>query len=159
VFRHKVDLTTLQAAPLLVGALEGLERQVQPILCPRQLGATPFGRESAPYGRRQVQEVRDRSEGLVVATVDVDPQQLVLAELRGVDVAEVDSSVVAVRVEQPDGGAAQLTRASNAAAITATTAVRYWRTSIARSDAGSSSSIANGWRVLSVSIDVWILGS
>jgi hypothetical protein len=83
----------------------------------------------------------------------------VFVELRDVDVAEVDRLIVAFRVEQPRGDRAQWRKASSAAAITAMTAVRYWRTSIARSDVGSASSIVNGWWVLSVSIDVWVLGS
>ena len=94
---------------------------------------------------------------LVIAPVDVDPQQLMFAELLEIDLAEVDRPIVAVRIEQPDGDWAQRTRASSAAAITAMTAVRYWRTSIDRSDMGSVSSIVNGWCVLSVSIDVWVL--
>jgi hypothetical protein len=106
-----------------------------------------------------VQEFRHGRQRFVIATIDVDPQELVFAELSDVDVTQFDRLVVAVRIEQPRGDRAQWRKASSAAAITAMTAIRYWRTSIARSDAGSASSIADGWCVLSVSIDVRVLGS
>jgi hypothetical protein len=78
----------------------------------------------------------------------------VLAELGDIDLREVDLAVVAVGVEEPRGDRAQWTRASSAAAITAMTAVRYCRASIARSEAGSVSSMKSGLWVLSVSIDL-----
>jgi hypothetical protein len=157
--RDQIDLPPLQTRRLLVRGLESLEGQVEPILRPGQLGAGPFRCESRSFAPGKVEQVCHGTKGPVVAPVDVDPEELVLAELRDVDVGEVDRLVVAVRVEQPGGDGAQGTRASSAAAITAITAVRYWRSSIARSDVGSVSSIANGWWVLSVSIDLWILES
>jgi hypothetical protein len=75
-------------------------------------------------------------------------------ELRDIDIRQVDLAVVAVGIEEPGGDAAQWIWASSPAAITAMTAVRYCRASIARSEAGSASSIRNGLRVLSVSIDL-----
>jgi hypothetical protein len=157
--RDQVDLATLQTRRILVVRLESLKRQMESVLCPGQLGATPFGRQSPTFGLWEVQNVGDGTERLIVSTIYVDPEELVFAELRDVDVAEVDRLVVAVRVEQPRRDRTQWTKASSAAAITAMTAVRYWRTSIARSAVGSASSILNGWWVLSVSIDFWALGS
>jgi hypothetical protein len=158
-FRDQVDLVAFEPWGLLIGGFEGLERDPDPVLRPREQGAGAFGREALTFGFGQLQEVRHGTEVFVVAAVDVDPQELVLAELLDVDVGEVDLRVVPVGVEEPDGDLAQLTRASSAAAITAMTAMRYWRTSIDRSEVGSVSSIANGWCVLSVSIDVLILES
>jgi hypothetical protein len=132
---------------------------VEPVLRAGQLGAAPLRCESFPVGLGKVQQVRYLAQGVIVPPVDVDPEQLVLAKLVEVDIGQLDRLVVAVRVEQPGGDRAQWTRASSAAAITAMTAVRYWRTSIARSDVGSVSSMANGWWVLSGSIDVRVLES
>jgi hypothetical protein len=93
-------------------------------------------------------------DGVVVVPIDIDPQQLAVMELRDVDLRQVDLAVVPVGIEEPRGDAVQWIRASRAAAITAMTAVRYCRASIARSEAGSASSIRNGLWVLSVSIDL-----
>jgi hypothetical protein len=103
----QVDLTPLQAGRLLVRGLERLEGQVEPVLRPGELGASPFGCESPAVGRGQVQPIRHLPQGLVVPPVDVDPEELVLAKLRDVEVGEVDRLVVAVRVEQPGGDGAQ----------------------------------------------------
>jgi hypothetical protein len=81
---------------------------------------------------------------VVVRAIDVDPQELAIAEFLDLDFGEVDGTVVPVGIEQPGGDATQLTSASRAAAITAMTATRYWSTSMARSETGSGSSIANG---------------
>jgi hypothetical protein len=132
-----------------------LQRQVQPSVGPGQPGAAGLLGHPLDVRLGQAKPISDRSDDRVVAvTVDIDPQQLVLTELGDVDLRQVDLAVVAVGVEEPGGDRAQWTRASSAAAITAMTAVRYCRASIARSEAGSVSSIRNGLWVLSVSIDL-----
>jgi hypothetical protein len=87
-------------------------------------------------------------------SIDIDPQQLAVTELRDIDLRQVDFTVVAVGIEEPGRDGVQRTRASSPAAITAMAAVRYCSASIARSEAGSASSIRNGLWVLSVSIDL-----
>jgi hypothetical protein len=49
---------------------------------------------------------------VVVSPIDVDPQELTVAELRDVEVGQIDPPVVPVGVEQPCGDGAQLTRLS-----------------------------------------------
>jgi hypothetical protein len=138
---------------------------VQPVLRARQLGAADLGGKNTAFRVGQIQQVGDGRDRLVLGVVlgvfaiDVDPQELAIAEFLDLDFREVDGTVVPVGIEQPGGDATQLTRASRAAAITAMTATRYWRTSMARSEAGSASSIANGCWVLSVSIDLGSSGS
>ena len=118
---------------------------MQPILGPPGVGTTEFFSEASLFGVGEVQACRQLVQRLVVmGTVDVDPQELPLPELRNVDLGWLDPPVVPVGVEETGSDGTQLTRASSAAAATATAATRYWRTSIPRSGAGSASSIKNG---------------
>lgn len=98
--RDQVDLPTDQARVILVTRLECLQRQAEAILGSRHVGAADLGREAAQFGRGQAQPVRDGTERLiVVAPIDVDPEQLAVAELLDVDVGLVDLAVVPVGVE------------------------------------------------------------
>ena len=152
--RHQIDLAPAQRWRLLVVRLERLQRQVQPSVGPGQPGAAGLLGHPIGVGFGEAQAASDRLDDRVVAaSIDIDPQQLAVTELRDIDLPEVDLAVVAVGVEEPGGDRAQWTRASSAAAITAMTAVRYCRASIARSEAGSVSSMKSGLWVLSVSID------
>jgi hypothetical protein len=74
----------------------------------------------------------------VVASVEVDPQELAIADLGGQAVLDGDLAVAAVRVVQPDaqsggrpGVGAQRTAASRTATAMARTAVPYWKMSMA----------------------------
>jgi hypothetical protein len=57
-FRDEVDLATLEAGRIVIGRLERLKRQVEPVLRAGQLGAIPFGCESFSVGLGKVQQVR-----------------------------------------------------------------------------------------------------
>jgi hypothetical protein len=130
---------------IVILGVQRLQGKMQPVLGPPESGPTELGRESVPLHNGEVQPIGHRVQRIVVVDpVDVDPQELTLPELRDVDVGQVDPPVVPVGVEQPGGDGAQLTRASSAAATTATAATRYWRTSIPRSEVGSASSVRNG---------------
>ena len=143
--RDQVDLATDQPIGVVFRGFEGFEGEVQPILGPPGVGATEFLPEPFLFRLGELQASHDLVQRLVVlGTVDVDPQELALPELRDVDVGRVDPPVVPVGVEEPGGDGAQLTRASSAAATIATAATRYWRTCIPRSEVGSASSIKNG---------------
>ncbi len=45
---------------------------------------------------------------IVIGSIDVDPQELSVSELRDVEVGQIDPPVVPVGVEQPCGDGAQL---------------------------------------------------
>jgi hypothetical protein len=81
------------------------------------------------------------SEGVSVrcAPVEVDPEELALAEALDDVGRQVDRAIVAVRVEEECRRAAQWTRLSRPAARTATMATAYWIASMMRSAPGSSS--------------------
>jgi hypothetical protein len=128
---------------------------VEPILAPGEVSASDLLRQARPFRVGEAESIGDGLESIgVVAAVEIDPQELAVTKIRNVDIGQVDQSVMPVCVEQPGRGGTQLTWASRSAATTATTAVRYWRTSIARSDGAASSRPRNGWGVLSVSIDL-----
>ena len=77
--------------------------------------------------------------------IQIDPDQVSVADGAEIVLGEVDDPVVPVRVEQyrPDAGA-QRTPASRNAAATAITAIAYCSTSMEWSRSGSASSVMNG---------------
>ena len=141
----QVDLATDQLIRVVFRRFEGFKGEVEPILGPPGVRATEFLREPFLFRIGELYTGYDLVQRLVVlCTVEVDPQELALPELRDGDVGRVDPPVVSVGVEEPGGDGAQLTRASSAAATIATAATRYWRTCIPRSEVGSASSIKTG---------------
>jgi hypothetical protein len=70
---------------------------------------------------------------LLVASIEVDPQELPVADALLIARLQLDRPVAAIRVEQPAADAAQRSMASRTAPTTAIRAVAYWSTSIARS--------------------------
>ncbi len=111
--RDQVDLATGQPAGVVFRGLEGLEGEVQPILGPPGVGTTQLVPESFLFRLGELQASRQLVEGFVViGSIDVDPQELSVAELRDVEVGQVDPPVVAVGIEQPGGDGAQLTKLS-----------------------------------------------
>jgi hypothetical protein len=90
------------------------------------LRTADLGRQSFAFRVGELDPIGDRLEpGVVGESIDVDPEELSIAELLQVDLGQVDRPVVAVRIEQARCDGAQLTRASSAAAMTAITATRY----------------------------------
>ena len=111
--RDQVDLATGQSLGIVFRGLERLEGEVQPILGPPGVGTTALVPESFLVALGELQASRQLGEGFVViGTIDVDPQQLSVAELRDVEVGQVDPPIVAVGIEQPGGDGAQLTELS-----------------------------------------------
>jgi hypothetical protein len=130
---------------VVLRGLERLEGEVQPILGSPGIGPTELVPEPFAFRLGELQAPGERAErSAVVGTIEIDPEELAMPELRDVGIGQVDPPVVPVGVEEPGGDGAQLTRASSAAATIATTATRYWRTCIPRSEVGSASSIKNG---------------
>jgi hypothetical protein len=90
------------------------------------LRTADLGRQSFAFRVGELDPIGDRLEpGVVGESIDVDPEELSIAELLQVDLGQVDRPVVAVRIEQARCDGAQLTRARSAAAMTAITATRY----------------------------------
>jgi hypothetical protein len=111
--RDQIDLATGQAAGVVFRWLEGLKGEVQPILGPPRVCTTILLSEPFPFRLGELQASRQLGEGFVViSTIDVDPQQLSVAELRYIEVGEIDPPIVAVGIEQPGGDGAQLTKLS-----------------------------------------------
>lgn len=110
--RDEVDLAAGQTGGVILG-LHRLKREIQPVLRPRQGGATELARETLAKVLQQVQAIgRGTQRIVIVSNVHVEPQELAIAEVIEVDVGEVDPPVVSVGVEQPRGDEAQLTRLS-----------------------------------------------
>jgi hypothetical protein len=76
---------------------------------------------------------------LLVAAVDVDPQQALRSEGPDDVLAQLDATVMTVGVEQASRGVTQRMKPRKPAAATATMAVRYCSANIVRSWAGWSS--------------------
>ena len=111
--RDQVDLATGQPTGVAFRGLERLEGEVQPILGPPGVGTTQLVPEPFLFRLGELQAGRQLMEGFVViGTIDVDPQELSVAELRDVEVGQVDPPIVAVGIEQPGGDGAQLTKLS-----------------------------------------------
>jgi hypothetical protein len=141
----QVDLAAGQSVGGVVRALERLQGEMQPALGPPRIGAAEFAAEPFDLSVRELQPRRQGAERfLVLEAVEVDPKELAIADLGEIGIGQVDTPILPVGVEQPGGDGAQLTSASSTAAIAATAATMYWRTSIPRSGAASASSITNG---------------
>ena len=94
--------------------------------------------------RLEPDDVGDPVEVGALAAIEVDPQELAIAEPFGTRLVEVDLAIAAVRVVQAaaracrrrpgsDGRQAQRRTARMATTTRARPAVAYWRTDIARS--------------------------
>jgi hypothetical protein len=90
----------------------------------------------------------------LLAAIDVDPQQPLVAEGGNDLLGELDPAILCVRVEEAGGDATQRTKLSRPAAATAMKATRYWSASIVRSWGGSTSHDPLGLVAGSNNIDV-----
>jgi hypothetical protein len=111
--RDQVDLATGQPTGVVFRGLEGLEGEVQPILGPPGVGTTQLVPEPFLFRLGELQAGRQLMESFVViGTIDVDPQELSVAELGDVEVGQIDPPIVPIGVEQSGGDGAQLTKLS-----------------------------------------------
>jgi hypothetical protein len=96
----QVDLAAGQPIGVVFRGLEGLEGEMQPILGPPGVRATEVVPESLLVRLGELQASRQLGQGFVViGSIDVDPQELSLSELRDVEVGQIDPPVVSVGVE------------------------------------------------------------
>ena len=86
---------------------------MQPILGPPGVGTPQLVPESLLFRLGELQSSRQFVKRLVViGSIDVDPQELSVSELRDVEVGQIDPPVVPVGIEQPGGDGTQLTKLS-----------------------------------------------
>jgi hypothetical protein len=100
----------------------------------------PLGRrtQQPDQGWFELDGAGDRPQVLVVPPVEVDPEELAIADLPRQPVLDRDLAIPTVRVVEPDAQSdgrpvadAQRTAASSTATAMASTAVPYWKTSMA----------------------------
>ena len=103
----------------------------------------PLGRraQQPDQGWFELDGAGDRPQVLVVPPVEVDPEELAISDLGRQPVLDRDLAIATIRVVEPDAQSAgrpglgvQRTAASRTANAIASTAVPYWKISMAWSD-------------------------
>ena len=141
---HDVECTANRRATVTVGIsrwLHRLEDQVQMLRVLRQVGAQWLVRQALDQSGFQVHGGTDRLQVVGRAVVEIDPQQLALADPAGQARPKFDLAILSIRVIEADPRPAvpldarrdQWTTASSTATRAAMNAVAYWSTSIDRS--------------------------
>jgi hypothetical protein len=122
---------------------------------PGEPGPSVVGRQPLEVGVGQPEGLDDLDDvALLAATVDVDPQQSLVAERADDLLRQLDVAIAGVRVEKADRELAQCSELSSSAAATAMKATRYWSASMARSWGFSASHDPLCLVAGSISIDV-----